>query len=117
MGNGRKQLWAKAHPDRVKASMDKYVRNGGRRRSRLLKRYGIDLDILNLLKKAQENKCAICQREKRLVVDHDHTNNKVRALLCDRCNLGLGCFGDDSSLLAAALDYLILWEVLHGKGC
>lgn len=55
----------------------------------------------------QSGKCLICNEiPKRLVVDHCHTSGKVRGLLCDHCNTGLGRFKDSPELLMAAIRYL-----------
>ncbi len=59
--------------------------------------------------------CAICKqpetstnrgRVKRLSVDHCHTTRKIRGLLCQLCNTGLGSFRDSSEWLVAASEYL-----------
>lgn len=39
-------------------------------------------------------------------VDHDHRSGRVRGVLCDPCNIGIGGLRDDPSLLAAAIVYL-----------
>jgi hypothetical protein len=39
-------------------------------------------------------------------VDHDHETNKIRGLLCSRCNTGLGLFFDNISNLENAILYL-----------
>jgi len=56
------------------------------------------------------NGCNICgepdKPEKRLHVDHCHSTGKVRGLLCDPCNRGLGCFRDNTLKLEKALSYL-----------
>lgn len=75
-----------------------------------LKKYGLtELDYESLLKK-QHGVCAICKRPeaqvKKLAVDHCHDENKIRGLLCMRCNVGLGNFEDNPNLLKAALMYL-----------
>jgi Recombination endonuclease VII len=51
--------------------------------------------------------CTICGDEDRLVVDHDHKTNKVRGLLCNRCNKGLGLFRDSPDFLEYARIYLL----------
>ena len=42
----------------------------------------------------------------RACVDHDHKTGKLRGILHDRCNVGLGIFKDDIELLKKAIVYL-----------
>ena len=56
--------------------------------------------------KATVTQCVICGVEDKLVVDHDHQTGKVRGLLCNHCNRGLGHFRDDPTLLEFAAQYL-----------
>lgn len=70
------------------------------------KNYGITYKEFVAKKEAQENKCAICQKETVLVQDHCHRTNTLRSLLCSPCNQGLGSFYDTSELLRRAADYL-----------
>lgn len=73
---------------------------------RLRTRYGLTLEDYNYMKSLQEKKCLICKSEKKLVVDHCHISGKVRGLLCDKCNLGIGHFKDDIENLKRAIIYL-----------
>lgn len=80
------------------------------RNKMLLKAYGITFQqYLELLEK-QNGCCAICKEKpkigKLLATDHDHKTNKVRGLLCDNCNAGLGWFRDRTELLISAVQYL-----------
>ncbi|WP_425576326.1 endonuclease VII domain-containing protein [Streptomyces glaucosporus] len=61
----------------------------------------------------QGMRCAICKEEfdpdihdRKPVVDHDHKTGCVRGLLCHKCNLALGHFGDDVNRLLSAVEYL-----------
>jgi len=60
-------------------------------------------------------KCCICGNSeqigvygkvKELAVDHCHTTGKVRGLLCQSCNVGLGAFKDNTEFLQKAITYL-----------
>ncbi len=74
--------------------------------------YGISLAIYNQMLKDQNYRCKLCGTDKPLgnrnsfVVDHSHQNGKVRGLLCNHCNTGIGKLGDDPELLQKAADYI-----------
>lgn len=56
--------------------------------------------------KTNVKECVICGSEEKLVVDHDHKKKKIRGMLCNHCNRGLGHFRDDPELLIFAAQYL-----------
>ena len=41
-----------------------------------------------------------------LVVDHCHTTNKVRGIICEKCNQTLGLMDDSVEFLIKAAQYL-----------
>lgn len=59
---------------------------------------------------AQEGKCLICYSVfstiKKPVIDHNHSNNKIRGILCNSCNYSLGIFQDSIPRLQRAILYL-----------
>lgn len=63
-----------------------------KRNWQLRNRYGITTDQYDDMLAAQGGTCAICGRppkNRRLYVDHDHDNGRVRGLLCASCNSSL----------------------------
>jgi hypothetical protein len=77
----------------------------------LKKQYGLSLsDYAGMLEK-QRGLCALCNLPEsipgaQLCVDHNHTTQKVRALLCRRCNAGIGHLNDSAERCRAAAAYL-----------
>lgn len=73
--------------------------------------YGISEQEFNELAEKQQYKCAICTTNApggkgNWHVDHDHSNGKIRGLLCHKCNTGIGLLNDDPELLRKAILYL-----------
>jgi len=53
--------------------------------------------------------CAICKTNltnKKVHIDHCHSSGKVRGILCELCNKGLGQFKDNINSLENAIIYL-----------
>lgn len=73
-------------------------------------KYGINKAVYDILFQQQGGVCAICKtpplNSYSLFIDHCHDTGKIRGLLCNRCNNGLGAFGDNAEGVRAALDYL-----------
>lgn len=77
------------------------------RNNHLRKKYaGLSMRDVEAMSRRQEGRCAICEDETDLVVDHDHATEAIRGLLCNPCNRGLGFFRDSPTRLAAAIAYL-----------
>lgn len=83
----------------------------------LRKRYGIGVQEYKELLDKQEGNCAICGKHSssvftkgkegfELCVDHCHDTGKVRGLLCENCNTGIGKLNDSIDLLQKAMNYL-----------
>lgn len=55
--------------------------------------------------------CGICKTElksgKGTHIDHCHFSGRIRGVLCNHCNLGLGHFKDNYELLLEASKYII----------
>jgi hypothetical protein len=74
--------------------------------------YNLTKEQYNQMLIDQNHKCAICGIDEKeaikgkLYVDHCHSTNKVRALLCHACNAGLGLMRDSIPVLAKAISYL-----------
>lgn len=97
-------------------------------RKQQLRKFGLTIESYDTLLREQGGGCAICGKmvppssamhgfhdgAGALHVDHDHRccadqsscGSCRRGLLCPDCNLGLGRFSDDPTLLRLAADYL-----------
>ena len=128
---GAAKLYRKRHPERVKSNnakwrsrvdnkdkikqyCQKYKTDGSRqltkRKHDLKSKYNLTLEQFEELRLNQYNKCKICLREfttaREIQIDHDHVTNKVRSLLCVRCNFGIGMLKESNFILARAIAYL-----------
>lgn len=83
-----------------------------RNRKQQISIYGLTFEQYDAMLLEQNGACAICGKVEKhsskgvLSIDHDHKSGKIRGLLCDTCNRGLGHFYDNVSLLHNAIKYL-----------
>lgn len=72
--------------------------------------YGIEVEDFARMLNAQGLKCAICSvallLDKATQVDHCHATGRVRAVLCQRCNMGLGAADDSPERLRKMAAYI-----------
>ena len=93
----RTNAWRKKNPERVKELQ----------RNRI---YKLDKDWYELTLVKQHFRCAGCLTHQKdleysLCVDHCHTTDKPRGLLCKPCNLALGNCDDDPDTLRRLAQY------------
>src|SRR5437879_946420 len=83
---------------RLLGSFDRETVRSRDRNELLRRKYGIGLTVYETLLASQDGVCAICYRPgvaapySWLVVDHEHGTAppRIRGLLCQGCNMGLG---------------------------
>jgi len=106
--------WYSRNPGaKVRHHKDTYQRrkaNGKVDEYNYQRNYGISAQKYVLMFAEQLGRCAICTDEpksfKRLAVDHDHKTGKIRGLLCDPCNMGLGFIERKPGLVRLMGEYL-----------
>jgi recombination endonuclease VII len=74
-------------------------------------RYGVAHGTYARMFEEQGGKCAICETTDtaptgRFHIDHCHDTGKVRGLLCQKCNLGIGHLKHDPEIIRSAISYL-----------
>lgn len=89
-----------------------YNKNKNKFKNRIiLKKFGISLDDYNKMFEKQKGCCGICNTHQSefnisLAIDHCHTTGKIRGLLCNHCNMGIGLFNENIKTLEKSIEYL-----------
>lgn len=94
--------WKKENPDKVKAQLARRNYAGS------YFKFGLTATEYREMAAKYNGVCPICNRtdSRRLSVDHCHTTGKIRGMLCNTCNIGLGKFRDNPMWLRNAALYL-----------
>jgi len=81
-----------------------------RRKHYIKSKYGIEVEEFDNWFEIQKGKCWICESKfddnNKPQIDHNHTTDIVRGLLCWNCNVGLGHFKENINSLKSAIIYL-----------
>jgi hypothetical protein len=110
----RQRLYTKWAPKINTTRRSLYRREGWAKH--IFQEYGLTEADFEKLLIAQGGRCAICKTDdppnhgkggkSRWHVDHDHKTNRVRGLLCFKCNIGIGHLNDDPLVVMSAINYL-----------
>jgi hypothetical protein len=96
----RNKILEQGKRDRA-ANKEKY------RASKIKYSYGLSKEKFDLIRESQNDLCPICSDPlRRPHVDHCHETGRVRALLCNRCNVAIGMLREDMSIILRAADYV-----------
>lgn len=98
-----------------KVCQEEFAKNN-QTRYHLKKNYNITEKQYRDMLEKQNFVCAICKQKETIIdaqskqikplsIDHCHKTNKIRGLLCTKCNLGIGKFKHNSEWLKAAALY------------
>ena len=104
----------RARSKEYEATPERKARKREINRETTLRRFDLTPEAYNVMVAQQNGRCAICGTDQpgggrykdKFHVDHDHATGKVRGLLCQTCNVGLGKLGDDPARIRAAIAYL-----------
>jgi Recombination endonuclease VII len=116
----RKEAYARDR-EKVLARVTKYRRQNPEkiRDTKLKQAYGVGIDYFNAKLKEQNGVCAGCSRDFKsewrgrkvnMCLDHNHSTNKPRGILCIKCNRALGLFEENRKTLNNIVEYLDKYE-------
>jgi len=97
------------NPEKYYAERRKNARKN-QKWSYIKRQYNLTKDQYFLMLDLQNSRCKICnnifENSAKTHIDHDHNTGKVRGILCQKCNHGLGMFNDNIQLFYNAIQYL-----------
>lgn len=111
----QRKIWQKRNYEKHRESIIKKTREYAlshpemRRKIQIKHQYGISQEYYENISNSQNGFCAICGKKPTknvLYIDHCHATNKIRGLLCIKCNSLLGFCNDNISVLNSAITYL-----------
>jgi len=108
-----KKLYSKNRDEILKKAREKNKQDPEAQMFRMYKyKYGLTREDYIKLMENQGGSCAICgnkfSESIKAHVDHCHTTDVVRGLLCGACNRGIGLLKEDPKIFQSAADYLYL---------
>lgn len=129
--NTNQRAWRTRNPDKVKIYTSRHleksrqdpIAHSAKIREGHLKKYGLTIESYNKMLESQDGACFTCKKpepaDRALAVNHDHSccpgesscGKCVRALLCTKCNQGIGQADERIEILESWIAYLRL----HGK--
>jgi hypothetical protein len=102
--------------ERLRDIQRRRSREGINRDLHLKRKYGISLAFYKDMLAEQLGLCAVCRKppsgkgtkgtHPELVVDHCHTTDTIRGLLCNNCNVAIAHARDNPHLLRAMAEYI-----------
>lgn len=108
--------WGKSHRERKNAAeKHRRAKDRGIGRKAVVARFGITEGQYRVMLEEQGGVCASCGEPevatrgghtKLLAIDHCHETDRIRGLLCQKCNCAIGLMQDDPELLRKAAEYL-----------
>jgi hypothetical protein len=111
--NQRTKRWLAANPDQLlkrrAQSLAWAKANLGLHRKYKL---GITPEQFGAMLESQQHRCLVCRidlrtlRGKNVHLDHCHSTNRVRGILCHGCNTALGFMKENAANLRALADYI-----------
>lgn len=114
----KSKRWRLRNPEKQKQATRNWVEKNQEHRKAITRKwqlktnYGITEEQYASLLNEQQGCCAICKTDKPtgkwkvFAVDHCHITGRVRGLLCNECNRGMGLLKDNADLLREAAEYL-----------
>lgn len=114
----KSRRWGIRNPEKQKDATARWVANNPEKRRQINRDYslkenfGITQEDYDRMLKEQDGKCAGCGTDTPtgrwtvFAVDHCHHTGKVRGLLCNECNRGMGLLGDSVERMQSLINYL-----------
>jgi len=110
--NRKRRGYRAEHGEAVRTMEKKYnaIHRKEKNAQKRFQTYGLSQSAFDTMLTNQGHVCAICGKApwngRNPHVDHDHKTGKIRGILCNRCNVGVGMVLDDPKIARAMADYL-----------